>query len=186
MLCDVWREVLGVPVAPADNVFALGADSLGAVRAEALVKKRYGLKLPLQTVFDHPVVSEMANCLDERLLPDVGTLRSSASSEVLFCLGDAVTDGSSFHDFARYWPLGSVKTVSVMPMKSDTLETAVARLCLHISLAQPQGPLRVAGYCAGGLLAWLVAEHLQEMGRVVDRLVLIDCMPLPPGIHNNA
>lgn len=186
MLCDVWREVLGVPVAPADNVFALGADSLGAVRAEALVKKRYGLKLPLQTVFDHPVVSEMANCLDEHLLPDVGTLRSSASSEVLFCLGDAVTDGSSFHDFARYWPLGSVKTVSVMPMKSDTLETAVARLCRHISLAQPQGPLRVAGYCAGGLLAWLVAEHLQEMGRVVDRLVLIDCMPLPPGIHNNA
>ena len=186
MLCDVWREVLGVPVAPADNVFALGADSLGAVRAEALVKRRYGLKLPLQTVFDHPVVSEMAMRLDARLLPDVDTLRQSASAEVLFCLGDAVTDGSSFHDFARYWPLGSVKTVSVMPMKNDTLETAVARLCRHITLAQPQGPLRVAGYCAGGLLAWLVAERLQEMERVVDRLVLIDCMPLPAGIHNDA
>ncbi|WP_291440741.1 non-ribosomal peptide synthetase [Desulfovibrio sp.] len=184
MLCDIWGEVLEVAVAASDNVFALGADSLAAVRAETLLKRRYGIKLSIQTVFDQPVVREMAKSLDAHVQSDVSTLRDSGSSDVLFCLGDAVTDGSSFHDFARYWPLGHVKTVSVLPKDKDTLETVIERISRHISLTQPQGPLRLAGYCAGGLLVWLAAEHLRKLGRVVDRLILIDCMPLPPGIHN--
>lgn len=183
MLCDIWGEVLGVAVTASDNVFALGADSLAAVRAETLLKRRYGIKLSIQTVFDQPVVREMAKSLDAHVQSDVATLRDSGSSDVLFCLGDAVTDGSSFHEFARYWPLGRVKTVSVLPKDKDTLETVIERISRHISLTQPQGPLRLAGYCAGGLLVWLAADRLRKLGRVVDRLILIDCMPLPPGIH---
>lgn len=182
-LCAVWGELLEAPVTAGDNVFNLGADSLTAVRAEMLLKRRYGLKLSIQTVFDNPIICDMAKSMDMHSVSGVTVMGTPAFGETLFCLGDAVTDGSSFHDFSRYWPLGNVTTISVLPQKEDTLDTLVDRISGQISNAQPQGALKLVGYCAGGLLAWLVTERLRQIGRVVDRLVLIDCTPIPPGLH---
>ncbi len=183
MLCTVWREILDEHVSPADNVFALGADSLAAVRAQALLKRRHNVTLSLQTVFDHPVVREMAAALDSHNRTGMETLRQSDSPDVLFCLGDAFADGGCFHALARYWPLGSIRTLSVLPQPGDNTEAILERICNGITSARPQGVLRLAGFSAGGLLAWLAAKKLQERGRIVDRLILIDSAPLPSGIH---
>ena len=185
MLCDVWQEVIGSSVVPGDNVFALGADSLSVVRVDAILKQRHGLKLPLQTVFDHPVVRNMADALDRHIRKDVLTMRQVDSPDVLFCLGNAFGDGNCFHDLARYWPLGSIKTVSVFPQAEDSLDTHLERICRQISAAQPSGALRMMGYCAGGLLAWLAVGHLQQQGRTVDRLILVSSVPVPSGLHSD-
>ena len=168
-----------------ENVFALGADSLTAVRVEALLRQRYGITLSLQTVFSHPVVREMAKSLDGAISTDIIPLRQAEASDTLFCLGDAFGDGDCFREFARYWPMGTVKAVSVMPKKEDTLSILIERISRHISLAQPEGTLQIAGYSAGGLLAWLVTDKLQQQGRIIDRLILVDSVPLPSGLHNS-
>ena len=48
ILCNAWSEILERDVHVTENVFALGADSLMAVRVEALLRQRYGITLSLQ------------------------------------------------------------------------------------------------------------------------------------------
>ncbi|WP_407690800.1 amino acid adenylation domain-containing protein [Saccharothrix syringae] len=61
-VAEVWSDVLGVPVVGAhDDFFALGGDSILAVRALA----RLG-GLPVRAVFDHPTVAGLAGVLPER------------------------------------------------------------------------------------------------------------------------
>jgi thioesterase domain-containing protein len=44
---------------------------------------------------------------------------------------------------------------------------------------QPEGPYLLAGFCAGGLIAYEIAQQLRTQGQTVDLLVLIDPMAGP-------
>ncbi|WP_052007284.1 non-ribosomal peptide synthetase [Burkholderia paludis] len=60
-LAEIWRDVLG-SAAPgaADDFFALGGHSLSAVKVVARVRERLGVALPLQQVFNLPVLRDCA------------------------------------------------------------------------------------------------------------------------------
>jgi amino acid adenylation domain-containing protein len=60
-LAEVWQEVLSVPqISREDDFFAVGADSLSATRAFARINRRFGIDLPLRTVFENPTVAALA------------------------------------------------------------------------------------------------------------------------------
>lgn len=44
---------------------------------------------------------------------------------------------------------------------------------------QPRGPYRLCGFSSGGVLAWEAACQLRDAGERVERLLLIDTVPLP-------
>jgi thioesterase domain-containing protein len=44
--------------------------------------------------------------------------------------------------------------------------------------AWPAGPFRLAGYCHGGLAAWEIAHQLEEAGRTVEQIVIIDAFSI--------
>jgi hypothetical protein len=50
----------------------------------------------------------------------------------------------------------------------------VGRYLPHIEAAVPNGPIRLAGYCHGGLAVLEVARRLEGAGRTIDKIVLID------------
>src|SRR5258708_1090266 len=56
----------------------------------------------------------------------------------------------------------------------ETIEEMVQGYLPHIEAAAPAGPVRLAGYCHGGLAALEIAHHLEGQGRAVDKVVLID------------
>ncbi|MFJ2487418.1 amino acid adenylation domain-containing protein [Pseudomonas sp. NPDC087639] len=63
-LALIWAQILGQPVEDRDaNFFALGGNSLLAMRLVALMK-RSGIQIPLKRVFGAPTLSQMA-CLIE-------------------------------------------------------------------------------------------------------------------------
>jgi thioesterase domain-containing protein len=56
----------------------------------------------------------------------------------------------------------------------ETIEGMVQRQLPHIEAVAPDGPIRLAGYCHGGLAALEVAAQLEKTGRTVETVILID------------
>jgi amino acid adenylation domain-containing protein len=60
----IWAEVLGVPsVGAFDDFFERGGHSLAATRVIARVRRDFGLRLPVRTLFDHPVLADFTAAL---------------------------------------------------------------------------------------------------------------------------
>jgi hypothetical protein len=71
LLCDLVAELLGMERAGlADNFFHLGGHSLLATRLAAQIRARLGRELPIRTIFDTPVLGDLASAL--RSLPKAG------------------------------------------------------------------------------------------------------------------
>lgn len=63
-IASVFAEVLEVPaVSRASDFFHLGGDSLRAVRLVMAIEAACGARLDLESVFDHPTVAELAECV---------------------------------------------------------------------------------------------------------------------------
>jgi acyl transferase domain-containing protein/surfactin synthase thioesterase subunit/non-ribosomal peptide synthetase component F/acyl carrier protein len=67
-IAQAWTEVLGVAaIAPDDNFFEVGGDSLRASRLSGLLGERYGIRIPVVDVFQFSTLAEMArHCSAER------------------------------------------------------------------------------------------------------------------------
>ncbi|PIM67258.1 peptide synthetase [Streptomyces sp. JV178] len=59
-LCEIWTEVLGVPVGPDDDFFELGGNSLFAVRIGAALRARGLPSLRLRELYRHPTARATA------------------------------------------------------------------------------------------------------------------------------
>jgi acyl transferase domain-containing protein/thioesterase domain-containing protein/acyl carrier protein len=71
-LASLWKGLLGIAeVGVNDDFFELGGQSLVAVRLFQRIEKRYGVELPLSTLFQAPTIAECAALLRDKLgLPD--------------------------------------------------------------------------------------------------------------------
>ncbi len=71
LLCELVAELLGLErVGLADNFFHLGGHSLLATRLVARIRARLDRELPIRTIFDCPVLGDLARAL--RTLPKAG------------------------------------------------------------------------------------------------------------------
>ncbi|HET8911595.1 MAG TPA: KR domain-containing protein, partial [Ktedonobacteraceae bacterium] len=85
-MAKIWEGLLGVaPIGVYDNFFELGGHSLLATQLATHVQEIFGLKLPLQLLFETPtvadlatyVVQQLANQVDEELLSRIEQLALS-------------------------------------------------------------------------------------------------------------
>lgn len=94
--------------------------------------------------------------------------------------------GGAFYSFTLAHDLGANQPLYVIdPYKLDglpvppSIEAMAAAYIQSIHAVQPEGPYLLGGFCAGGLLAYEVAQQLCAAGQTVDSLVLIDPMAGP-------
>jgi amino acid adenylation domain-containing protein len=81
VLATIWAEVLGLEyVGATDNYFALGGDSIRAVRAITLAN-RAGLVLAPRDLFQHPTVAELAGVAQQRTGQETATQFSAQDLE---------------------------------------------------------------------------------------------------------
>jgi amino acid adenylation domain-containing protein len=65
-LAELWKVALGLKtIGPDEDFFALGGDSIAAIRVTALAKKK-GLELHLADVFQNPTIRRLGKSLRER------------------------------------------------------------------------------------------------------------------------
>jgi acyl-coenzyme A synthetase/AMP-(fatty) acid ligase/acyl carrier protein len=75
-IAAIWMEVLKKdPISVTDDFIALGGHSLLAIRVLGKLSRRFGVRLPLRTLFDAPTVGQLAEVVDiEQQLAAVAAL----------------------------------------------------------------------------------------------------------------
>jgi len=179
-LVRIWSDLLGVEaIGIHDDFFALGGHSLLAVRLLARVESELGLRAPLSFMFRNATVASLADALRAPastmgvLLPFV----SSATGDPLFCVHPVFGDASCYRDLAA--ALGGVYGLRARGLLSgevplERVEDMAALYIDTIRQVAPSGPYRIAGWSAGGVIAFEAARQLRAGGHEVSLLALFD------------
>jgi thioesterase domain-containing protein/aryl carrier-like protein len=187
-LCRLFSEALAVDrVGVDDNFFALGGDSLRAIRLINLARHA-GRPLRLPDVIRHQTVRALARAarMDgssghdfDRILP----LRPEGNLPPLFCLPPAgglswsyIGLPGTLHPARPVYGLQAAGIVDDTPFP-ETMHAAAAEYEALVRQVQPTGAYHLLGWSFGGLLAHTVACRLQRAGEQVALLAILDAYP---------
>ncbi|MFD8060205.1 amino acid adenylation domain-containing protein [Streptomyces cyaneofuscatus] len=182
-LAGEWGRLLGYEeVSTQDEFFASGGNSLHSVALVNRINRRFGTRLPLQTVFEAPTLAELAARVEHRA--------SSPASRLL----RLNTDGAPAQVFV--WPglggypmnlrtlaLGfdgerSVAGIQAYGINTGETPHATIRQMAEADIAEirrvrPTGPYTLWGYSFGARVAFEAAWQLEQAGEKVENLLLI-------------
>ncbi len=189
-LTRLWEEVLGVkPIGVQDNFFELGGDSLSAVRLVARLEEAFGKSLPLHLLLQAPTIERLAAALEENGWDRRGAflveIQSKGSQLPLFCVHPVNTH--IFVHLARRLgpeqPCYGLHLFGLAPARKPrvVIEPLASRYLDEIRKVQPEGPYFLCGLCAGGVVAFEMAQQLKARGEEVAFLALLDTFG--PGGH---
>lgn len=64
-IAAIWSELTGTLPGSGDSFFEIGGHSLIAARAVSRTREQFGIKIGLQTIFNHPVLADFSAKVDE-------------------------------------------------------------------------------------------------------------------------
>ncbi len=186
LVARLFAEVLHLPAPPPAEAdfFALGGDSLSAVRLLHRIAQETGRDPGLGTVFENPGVGALAKALEAGGPTDDGLgpliLLAEGDGPPLFLIHPAGGLGWGYRRLARatgrrVWGVQHPGLDPDHPLP-DSIAT-LARDYARLVAAQAPGTLHLAGWSVGGIIAQAMAVELQAMGRQVGLVALLDAYP---------
>jgi amino acid adenylation domain-containing protein len=184
VLAKIWAEVLGLKrIGIRDNFFALGGHSLLAVRLISRIERKFGIRMPVATLFQYSTIAELAKLLE------AGTLPQSWSS-----LMPIQPEGSRLPFF---WVHGDSSTVLLpeylgpdqplyalehqahdgRPARHTQTETIAKHYLDEVRKVRPHGPYLLGGFSFGAVTAFEMAQQLRQEGEQVLLLFMLDPPP---------
>lgn len=135
-LLEIVSSLLdGVAVSPADNLFALGCHSLTVLQLVQKINERFGVHLSMGTLFERPVLSQVANAIDHALTRPASTELTVQPTEPAVGEPFPLTDVQEVYWLGRdpSFPMGGVSThlyheFRVRKLDVPRLELALGRL----------------------------------------------------------
>jgi thioesterase domain-containing protein/acyl carrier protein len=184
-LAKIWEKLLGTPqVGRHDNFFELGGHSLLVMRLMVEVQWSFGINISLRDVFMSPTLAELAAALKRGDLAirhqNVIPVRPAGTETPLFivhALGGGIDYVAELAPFINAdIPIYGLQATGFAPGEEPlkTIEEMAELYVDGIRQVQPHGPYRVAGWSAGGTIAYAMARRLIEMGGKVGFLGLLD------------
>jgi amino acid adenylation domain-containing protein len=182
-LCQIFGEVLGLPankVSTADSFFTLGGHSILALRVVAQIEKIFGKKLNLAALFDAPTVAALAEVIradgaGQGALIAI-TVRGKSARTPLFWCGQSYAEVMVLaRALGPEQPLYSLESTfyNVTNTATHVVDFAT-RYVEEVVKAQPEGPYLIGGFCIDAYIALEIAEQLQDRGKEVSLLVLVE------------
>jgi thioesterase domain-containing protein/NAD(P)-dependent dehydrogenase (short-subunit alcohol dehydrogenase family)/acyl carrier protein len=183
-LLRIWIELLATSeIGVDDNFFALGGDSLMAVRVVAQIEAVLGANLPVTALFRAPTIRQLAQVLDQEGRDPAChavSLRERGARPPLFCVPGAGESATVFAGLAAALrsdrAIHALELPSLDGMPGTSIETIGRGLADAMRRIQPRGPYALAGHCLGGLLAYEAAQQLRARGEEVRPLVLLETL----------
>lgn len=202
IIATAWQDLLGIAqVGRDDNFFELGGNSIIAVRATADLSKKLGKEIALRDLFSAPTVKEFALKADQRgartFHPNLAPVRTNGVHPPLFLIHPIEGEVGYARTIAEMLdpqiPVYGIAATGLLDGETP-LKTISEINELYLSIVrevQPSGPYRLAGWSAGGTIAYSLAERLRADGEDVSFLGLIDTLadynllPVAPTLHVN-
>jgi thioesterase domain-containing protein/acyl carrier protein len=184
-LAEVWRNILGVATVDIDDdFFELGGHSLLAVRLSSELESRFGVAVPIATLFEHGTIRAQARLLAQ---PDQGAewspvvaIQPSGTRPPFFLVHAIGGEVLSYSSLAAH--LGKDQPVYGIRARLEegarffsSVEEMAATYVRGIRRMFPSGPYLLGGYSGGGLIAYEIAQQLRAAGQEVSLLAMIDC-----------
>jgi len=178
-VAELWAEVLGVPVTDINSdFFDLGGHSLLAHRLISKIQRTFGVPVALTVFLDSGrTVAGLAELLNGESPCRTGEVTSGPPLHFIFADHPSAM---SLRHFTAQW--GTVQPVhAVIPEQPGgrfdpalSIEQHASQVLSAIRGRQPDGPIALAGYSIGGLLAYDVARQAVDAGQQVAWLGIID------------
>jgi enterobactin synthetase component F len=191
-LATLFAEVLDLPeVGAEEDFFTLGGHSLLAVDLMLRVQENFGRDPGLGALFEHPTVARLAALIDAASLPpsDNGLrplIRLGQGEEThppLFVVHPAGGIAWCYGNLARALaPERNVLGLQAPSLDAElpppaSLDALAADYADRILASGHPGPIHLAGWSVGGIIAHAMAVRLRELGHEVGTLALLDACP---------
>lgn len=170
-LLVMWREVLErEDISTDDHFFELGGHSLKAMSLLSKVSKEFEVQVPIHLLFETPTIEALSHYIQHQDVETAGYLVFNESqTSTVFALPPLPGYGFIYQEAAK--TLDDVRLVAF-----DFIETnnRMAEYVQHIQHLQPKGPLTLMGYSGGCYLAFELVQALEQVGRTVEKVIMID------------
>ncbi|WHF27474.1 amino acid adenylation domain-containing protein [Bacillus altitudinis] len=170
-LLVMWREVLErEDISTDDHFFELGGHSLKAMSLLSKVSKEFEVQVPIHLLFETPTIEALSHYIQHQDGETAGYLVFNESqTSTVFALPPLPGYGFIYQEAAK--TLDDVRLIAF-----DFIETnnRMAQYVQHIQHLQPKGPLTLMGYSGGCFLAFELVQALEQGGRTVEKVIMID------------
>lgn len=177
LIADTWADLLNLEtVGINENFFDLGGSSLLAVKLLTEIEEKTGMSLPISVLFDSPNVRMLADIVGKgewkprwKAMVAINDV-SDGDNPPLFLVPPSATSAIHFAELAKHLET-DYPVYSFTPLGLDTdiepqsrVEDMAALYLREIRDIQPHGPYQIAGSCFGNLVAYEMAQQLENQG----------------------
>ena len=195
-LVQVWQACLDVRVAISDNFFDLGGNSFAAMRCIHAVNQRFGIQLPVSTLFSHPTVRQFGAVVRSRvpsgastplLLLQTADEHLAGDSPIVFIHavgGFAMPYLELARRLRAVAPVYAIQSPAVdtdpgaSEWRIESLEQLAAAYVDLLTRALPARTYHLAGWSFGGVVAMEMARQMGGAKGAIQSLALLDVPPL--------
>jgi amino acid adenylation domain-containing protein/non-ribosomal peptide synthase protein (TIGR01720 family) len=184
-LKKIWEEMLEVrPIGITDNFFELGGNSLLTLSLIGQIQSEFQVELPLAAVMTDGTIKGLAELIhqnrkEEEWSPLV-PIKPSGSKMPFYCVHAGGGNVVGFYDLALQFdedqPFYGLQAAGLVDGQEalSRMEDMAALYVDAIRKLQPEGPYLIGGYSSGGIIAFEMAQQLQQQGHEVGVLAMLD------------
>jgi FkbH-like protein len=183
-MLELWAEVLQIDgLGVEDDFHVLGGTSLQVARLIAAIQRRFSQRWPFTILLSARTPRALAARLDAAS-SEAGdgpliTLRPGGGPR-LFLVHDGDGETLLYRNLALRLP-PDIGIIGIEPLRRPGIPLAHLRIedmasdyIAAMRTLQPEGPYRLAGMCAGGVIAYEMTRQLKIAGADVDFVMLLD------------
>uniref|UniRef100_UPI003742A137 thioesterase domain-containing protein n=1 Tax=Fulvivirga marina TaxID=2494733 RepID=UPI003742A137 len=184
-LTSLWEKLLQrVNIGLKDDFFMIGGNSINLVRLSGLYRREFNKKIPVQMLFENPVLEQHAQLLEEHLSTVeeefVPLNTSNPKNRNMIFIPPIMGHAIIFRDFAKY--IEGEFNCYGLNYDGDRSYNSLEEISDHFSqLITHKGfdkneTLFVLGYSMGAAIAYEVVKNLEKLNFTCE-LVLVDRYP---------
>jgi acyl carrier protein len=183
-IAKIFADVLRIDeVGADDDFFDIGGDSIVAETISMEILQRTGCEFPMSSLLDYSSPRTIAAALqrsgprkDAVEAPTVAETKTRPPIFVLHGRGGYTMPQAPFRQaLAEGQKLRMFELPGIRGGRSyDRIEDIAEGYIGQLTAEYPQGPILLASFCAGALIALEMTSQLARMGRPVKHVVLID------------